>query len=112
MILPKVLRRNGTSQVMYYDLKPDGSARIFEEYTIKDKWMKHNEIGTWSNHSGITIRTINIWDRRGNLTDITLYNTILNYWPVTVVVKNEQGDVVDSNGYLPNLLFNLRSMIY
>ena len=97
---------------MYYERTQDGSMRIFEEYTIKDKWMKHNEIGTWSNHSGIKIRTTNIWDRRGNLTDITLYNTILNYWPVTVVVKNEQGDVVDSNGYLPNLLFNLRSMIY
>ena len=93
---------------MYYELKPDGSTRIFEEYIIKGKWTKHNEIGTWSNHTGIKIYTPNIWDRRGNLTDITLYNTILNYWPVTMVVKNKQGEIVDSNGYLPQILFNLR----
>lgn len=93
---------------MYYEFQQDGSTRIFEKYTIKDKWVKQNEIGTWSNHTRMKIPIPNIWDRRGNLTDITLYNTILNYWPVTMVVKNELGDTVDSNGYLPQLLSNLR----
>ena len=97
---------------MNYKSTPDGSTRIFEEYTVKGKWMKQNEIGTWSNHSGIRIHTPNIWDRRGNLTGITLYNTILNYWPVTMVVKNEEGVVVASDGYLPQILFNLRDWYF
>ena len=93
---------------MYYQLKSDGYISIFEVYTVKGKWLKRNEIGSWSSLSGMNINIPNIWDRRGNLTDITLYNTILRYWPVTLVVKNEQGEIVGSDGYLPQLLFNLR----
>ena len=93
---------------MYYQLRSDGSISIFEEYTIKGTWTKRNEIGSWSNSTGIKIHTSNIWERRGNLTGITLYNTILRYWPVTLVVRNDQGEIVGSDGYLPQLLFNLR----
>ena len=94
---------------MYYERRPDGTTRLFEEYSIKGKWSRQNEIGTWSEESGFEIGAqSNVWDRRGNLTGIVLYNSILRYWPVTLVVRNEQGDIVDSDGFLPQVLFSLR----
>ena len=93
---------------MYYEHRLDGTTRLFEEYAIKGKWSRRNEIGTWSEENGFEIGAPNIWERRGNLTGIVLYNSILRYWPVTLVVRNEHGDIVDSDGFLPQLLFSLR----
>ncbi len=86
-----------------------GHETIIEEIylikTVSSNVMQVNQFGRWSRIRGLTVTVPNIWERRSNLSEVVITNTLLHWNPVIIWDKNTIG------GFLGDILKTLQSLL-
>jgi len=69
---------------------------LSEVYKVKNGPMRQNELGKWYYHNGEWFLTskVNLWERRSNLTGITIVNSLLPYNPL--ICDTNQDGIADA----------------
>ena len=92
--------------------KNEGSyLALSESYAIKEGPTIKKQLGNWSTSSGLQIDVPMIWERRANLMNVQLTDTILPYAIVTRYDQNKEGDIVDKSGIFQDLSRLLQSRL-
>ena len=68
------------SNLLLYSMRVDGSISLREAYLVKSQVLKENHFGTWSESEGLSVTQEERWERRADLTGVTLVNTV-SKWP-------------------------------
>ena len=76
----------------------DAYYSLTERYAIKGGQKITKPIGYWHPESGLHIKTPVLWERRSDLMNIKLTDSILPYSVLTKIVKNEKGEIIKQSG--------------
>lgn len=84
---------------------------IEETYAVKDGPYIRQRIGTWSQDAGLTVKQSEKWERRKDLTAVTIYDAlqVSSLAPLSTVTESNAG--VRNVGYLPDVLKDLSAAL-
>ena len=91
--------------------KEKNSLRLYESYAIKRGPTMTQDIGYWSAESGIQVDAPILWERRSNLMNTQLLDTILPYSIVTQFKHDEEGEIVEKTGIFQDIFGLLQSRL-
>ena len=67
-------------------------------YSIKKGPQMRKEFGTWSKEAGLSVKVLNVYERRQNLGGIQLRDAILPYAKITKPNFDKNDNVIGSGG--------------
>ena len=73
-------------------------------YSIKKGPKVSKEFGTWSIDAGLTVKTLNVHERRQNLGGIQLRDALLPYAKITKPTFDQNDQVIESGGVFQEYL--------
>ncbi len=89
-------------------LKQGSETKIEEIYsieTVMSRVTRKTEFGKWNVTGGLKVEEPTIWERRSNLSDVVLVNTLIQWDPVIIVQKH------DFSGFMGDILKTLQSSL-
>ena len=87
------------------------SLAIFDIYAIKRNPTITQKYGRWNISSGLQIDAPMVWERRSNLMNTELIDTILPYAIVTRFGQSNEGDIMNKSGIFQDLFYLLQSRL-
>ena len=72
---------------------------ISELYSIKSSTKRKTYFGYWNLQEGLVVPEPVIWERRSDLSGVTLINTVLEWQPLITLGSNN-----DTSGFFPDIL--------
>ena len=69
-----------------------------ESYAIKKGPTINSAIGSWSNKTGLTIKTPELLERRGNLNGVEIRDSVLPYSKISQPQYDSEGNVNGTGG--------------
>ena len=87
------------------------SLSLFDIYAIKGGPTISQKLGSWNISSGLWIDVPVMWERRSNLMNTELIDTILPYAIVTKFNQNNEGDIVSKSGIFQDISYHLQSRL-
>ena len=87
------------------------SLALLDIYAIKGGPTITQKLGSWNISSGLQIDVPIMWERRSNLMNTELIDTILPYAIVTRFNKNNEGDIFNKSGIFQDLSSILQSRL-
>ncbi len=96
---------------MYVFRSSDNDVSISEAYAVKDGPLRSQLVGAWSIQGGLTVPEPQIYERRRNLTGVTLINGLLNWYPITDFERAGNGTLVNVRGLMPGA-FRLLQQVF
>ncbi len=103
--------RLDTNIVIIEEATNDGGFILSDIYAIKSGPPIKKQIGTWDHANRLKLAFPNVLERRTDLGGVTLKNTILPYSVACMVTYDDKGNVVNSTGFLQEILFQLRTSL-
>lgn len=80
-------------------------------YSIKKGPKLSREFGTWSRDAGLSVKMLNVYERRQNLGGIQLRDAILPYAKITKPKFDKNNKVIESGGVFQGCMRCLNSQI-
>ena len=84
---------------------------LTEKYAIKDGPIVEEYFGNWSSESGLKINSPLIWERRTDLMNITLIDSVLEYSVISMLSRSENGEIQGQSGIGPDILATLKEKL-
>ncbi len=81
------------------------NVNISEIYSIKSNNERRNHFGYWNTQEGLAVPEPVIWERRSDLSGVTLINTVLDWKPMIAFDPNN--DTI--TGLFPDILFYIQA---
>ena len=79
------------SGLFLYERKINASVVLHEAYAIKGGPPRSQVIGSWSIQDGLMVTQGNMFERRKNLSGVTVINTVLPWVPISVIEEDGSG---------------------
>ncbi len=68
------------------------------------KDLREGKVGTWSESGGLSIPTPELFERRKNLSGVTLRNSMMAWEPVYFSIKSSDGTAVHHDGLMNDII--------
>ena len=82
----------------------DSHFALTERYAVKEGTPAEKYIGNWNPESGLNIDIPLLWERRSDLRNVEVVDSVLEYSVVSQLFKNEEGDIMKQSGIGPDIL--------
>jgi hypothetical protein len=86
------------TNIIFYVPLDTGDYKFCEQYSIMNGPDITNEIGTWNKKTGLSLSTLNMWERRSDFHGIRLRNAVATWPHMTDLIYNDQKELVGSTG--------------
>ena len=94
------------SNILFYRDNDIANYELYDIFAVKAGPAIALEVGNWNFDNGMTLITsMNRWDRRTNLQQTTFVNCFSTNPPWAHLTKDENDNIVGSNGYYQDILF-------
>ena len=91
---------------------PEGKGyTLSEKYAVKNGPVVDEYVGHWNMESGMHINTPLMWERRTDLMNVTLIDTVLEYSVISIYSKTERGEILEQSGIGPDILSILKEKL-
>ena len=107
-IIPRI-RLGLDSHIFLYNASQDGIIRVTEVYDIKGGPHRTLTVGEWTRNSSFSVPEPNIYDRRKDLSGVTLINSVLPWEPVMIFEAGQNG-IQKLDGFMYRLYIILQGV--
>ena len=99
------------TNIIFCSSKKEEHYDLFEKYAVKKGPITTRYIGNWKAESRLRIETPLLWERRSDLMNVVLTNTVLEYSVISQFSKNKGGDILKQSGIGPDILAILQDKL-
>ena len=92
-VFPGDLSLRLDSQIFLYSINGSEDVILSEIYGIKGKNTRPKKIGNWSKSQGLAVLEPQIYERRKNLSRVTLINAINEWNPICTINWDSDGNM-------------------
>ena len=100
------------SNIIFYAENDGGNFELYDIFAVKGGPSIELELGNWTHDNGMRLlNTKNRWERRTNLKQSTFINCMANNPGWAEFIRDKNGWIIGSKGYIPNMLFYITDML-